>query len=188
MDADADTDADAGCRGCGSAPPSRRDFLKTTAAAWVAITLPAFGDREVLAATSELPRRRIGNLSELAVGDAVPFAYPDDGEPNCVLVRLGEPAGGGIGPAESIVAFHATCTHMGVSLDGVFQPKLGVAGPCQAHWTTFDLSRHGTVVSGHATAPLPQVLLELGDPAAGEAAEGIYAVGVRSLFFGHVSA
>lgn len=46
------------------------------------------------------------------------------------------------------------------------------------HWTTFDLTRHGMVVSGHATQGLPQVVLELDG-------DDIVAFGVLGLIFGY---
>jgi len=50
-------------------------------------------------------------------------------------------------------------------------------GPCPLHLTTFDLTRHGMVISGHATDGLPQARLEvLGDD--------IVATGVTGLIYG----
>ena len=94
------------------------------------------------------------------------------------LVKLGQPAGGGVGEEEDIVAFNSFCTHQGGPLAGKFQVDPGVAGPCPLHWTTFDLTRHGTVVSGHATLGLPQITLEIDG-------DDIYATGVIGLIFGY---
>ena len=50
-------------------------------------------------------------------------------------------------------------------------------GPCPSHLSTYDLTRHGMVVAGHATEGLPQVLLET-------RGDDIYAVGVMGLIYG----
>jgi arsenite oxidase small subunit len=51
-------------------------------------------------------------------------------------------------------------------------------GPCPLHLTTFDLTRHGMVASGHATQSLPQVMLEV-------RGEDVWAVGMMGLVFGY---
>lgn len=53
-------------------------------------------------------------------------------------------------------------------------------GPCPIHLTTFDLTRHGMVVSGHATESLPQIVLET-------EGDDIYAVGVMGLLHNYAS-
>ena len=58
-----------------------------------------------------------------------------------------------------------------------FYADPGIAGPSPGHWTTFDLTRYGMVVSGHATQGLPQVVLELDG-------DNVMAVGVFGLIFG----
>lgn len=73
---------------------------------------------------------------------------------------MSRPAGG-IGPLADVVAFSTRCTHLGGKLRGALQAQVQVLGPCPRHLTTFDLTRHGVVISGHATASLPQVVLEL---------------------------
>ena len=50
-------------------------------------------------------------------------------------------------------------------------------GACPLHLSTYDLTRHGILISGQAYQSLPQVLLEL-------AGDDIYAVGVFGLIFG----
>ncbi|MBT4513556.1 MAG: hypothetical protein HOC77_00505, partial [Chloroflexi bacterium] len=50
-------------------------------------------------------------------------------------------------------------------------------GPCGWHLSTYDLTRHGIIVSGHATQGLPQITLEL-------EGDDIYATGVQALIFG----
>lgn len=127
---------------------------------------------------SRYPARRLAALVELDDKKPIEFVYPNGDVAN-FLVKLGEPAGGGIGPHGDIVAFNATCTHMGGPVGAeTYKPMHNVLGPCPLHLTTFDLTRHGMVVSGHATESLPQIMLEVrgGD---------VFAVGVMGLIFGY---
>jgi len=125
------------------------------------------------------PRKEIARLVDIEQDKPLLFRYPNDDETLCssFLVKLGESAGSGIGPAKDIVAFNSFCPHMGGPLAGVYNKEYKVAGPCPLHLSTFDLTRHGMLVSGHATEGLPQVLLEL---------EGgvIYGVGMQGLVYG----
>lgn len=163
---------------------ARREFLKVTGAAMVALTLPSAlrvpGRPFVyVAQRAEYERRLVGSLSRLKPGDIVIFSYPwDDAASASFLVMLNEEAGGGIGPDSNVVAFNSFCTHQGGPLAGTVRGEIGTVGPCPLHLTTFDLSRHGMVVSGHATLGLPQVVLE---------AEGddIYATGMQGLIYGY---
>ena len=109
----------------------------------------------------------------------VEFRYPwDHANGASVLLKLGREAGGGIGPDKDVVAFNGLCPHMGWDIPAKkFFADPGIAGPCPGHWTTFDLTRYGMVVSGHATQGLPQVVLELDG-------DDIMAVGVLGLIFG----
>lgn len=134
--------------------------------------------RLVTAEVARYEGRKIGSLSDLRTGVPVRFRYPWD-HPNCesYLIKLGVEAGGGIGPDRDVVAFNTLCPHMGFSLLDTYKPQHQVLGPCGWHLSTYDLTRHGMIVAGHATSGLPQVLLEAhGDD--------IYAVGVMSLIFG----
>jgi arsenite oxidase small subunit len=158
---------------------SRRSFLLAggTVVAVNTIGLPAEAVAQGLRAVrAAYPRQKVATLSDLKLGQPLAFAYPYSGVRN-IVVKLGAPAGGGIGPDKDIVAFNQQCTHMGGPLDGTYKPKHQVLGPCPLHLTTFDLTRHGMVVSGHATESLPQILLEIhGDD--------IVAVGVQGLVYG----
>lgn len=162
----------------------RREFLKLSGAAMVTLTLPSAmripGQPFIyVAQRASYERRRIASLREIEPGVPVTFNYPwDDPASSSFLVMLNEEAGGGIGPDRNIVAFNSFCTHQGGPLAGTVRGEVGTVGPCPLHLTTFDLSRHGMVVSGHATMGLPQVLLE---------AEGddIYATGMQGLIYGY---
>lgn len=158
---------------------SRRQFLFMGAVAVSLVALERVIPGQILyAETAEFDRQRIGFLSDLEVGVPVAFNYPYE-HPNALnnLIKLGAPAGGGIGPDNDIVAFNTICPHMGFPLSGTYKPEHQVMGPCGWHLSTYDLTRHGIIISGHATQGLPQITLELdGDE--------IYATGVQALLFG----
>lgn len=162
---------------------TRRQFLKgagATAATVVLSSLPGVLHAKEKAALRVVgyPKRRIGRMSDLRQDAPVEFSYPHE-HPNCqcLLVKLGQEAAGGIGPQRDVVAFSALCTHMGTPMPKLYKPQYKALGPCSAHLSVFDLRRHGMVVSGHGTENLPQVMLELeGDE--------IYATGVAGLIFG----
>lgn len=184
-------------RNCPPAPPDetentksgcmgRRDFLLLGGAAATTVvlaSLPGFaGTKQAVALrVAAYPRQRLGRLSRLLVHEPLEFHYPYD-HPHCTsfLVKLGAPAGGGVGPEQDVVAFNALCTHQGGLLSGMYDATYRVAGPCPMHLSTFDLTRHGLVVAGHATQGLPQVVLETdGDI--------LYATGVMGLVYGFSS-
>lgn len=172
---------DSSCRGTGFV--SRRQFLIFGGTGLAVVgTMAASGTALGQAAQlmmSQYPEKKIGNFGNLKVKVPVAFKYPNDSVEN-VLVMLGERAGGGIGPAQDIVGFNTVCPHMGgyIGPEG-YKADYNVLGPCPLHLTTFDLTKHGMVVSGHATESLPQIVLE-------QRAEGdIYAIGVMGLFYGY---
>lgn len=138
------------------------------------------GGAEAQLVMSTYPERKLMSLAALKPREPVEFDYPTPDVTNLV-VKLEERAGGGIGPDEDIVAFNLVCTHMGGWLGTEsYKPEHSILGPCPLHLTTFDLTRHGMVVSGHATESLPQIALEL-------RGEDIYAVGVMGLLYGYSS-
>ena len=162
--------------------PSRRTFLIGSGATVVGTlllpALPGMNGKALAAQVARYPRLRIGSLSQLKNGKPMRFKYPDKGlSASSLLIKLGEPAGGGIGPERDVVAFNALCTHMGAPMSRNYNAEHQVLGPCPFHQSTFDLTRHGIVVSGHGTESLPQVLLETqGDE--------IHAVGLIGLIYG----
>lgn len=161
---------------------SRRAFLlRSGAVAGGTILLsgiPGLEGQSLAAEMARYPRKLIGKLSALKTGKPVRFKYPDEGRnANSVLIRLGEPAGGGIGPQRDVVAFNSLCTHMGGDTGNVYRAEHSVLGPCPFHQSTFDLTRHGMIISGHATESLPQVLLTL-------EGDDIYATGMIGLIYG----
>jgi len=167
-------------------PPScvdRRQFLLASAGTVSLLALSSiFGSTAAFAGRARLaryPRRKIARLSELQTDQPLDFLYPND-DPTyaqCFVVKLGERAGGGVGPDGDIVAFSGLCPHMGGLLTRAYKPEHKVAGPCPSHLTTFDLTRHGMVIAGHAVQSLPQIVLETkGDT--------LFASGVTGLIFG----
>lgn len=161
---------------------SRRKFLFGTGAIVAGTVLlpalPGMGEEAVAAQYARYPRQLIGKLSRLKTHKPVAFKYPDNSaSATSYLVKVGSAAGGGVGVDNDVVAFNALCTHMGGTLLGSYKPEEQVLGPCPFHQSTFDLTRHGIIVSGHATESLPQVLLEL-------EGDNIYAVGLIGLIYG----
>lgn len=164
---------------------NRREFLMytgTTAAAVSTISLNLFpGEAQAKARLVGYPRQFVGKLSQLKENTPLDFNYPDKNQNSqCFVVKMdGAKAGGGIGPQRDVVAFSYLCTHQGGFLNGKYQAvgEHRVLGQCPLHLSTYDLTRHGIIVSGQAYQSIPQVLLELDG-------DDIYAVGVMGLLFG----
>jgi len=161
---------------------SRRKFLigSGVATATVMVTMNAGTPfaKDVPGVVAKYPRKLIGKLSALKVDQPLDFNYPDDGaHSESMIVKLGQRAGGGIGPKRDVVAFNYLCTHQGGSLEGTYKGDTKSLGACPLHLSTYDLTRHGILISGQAYQSLPQVLLELDG-------DNIYAVGVFGLIFG----
>ena len=160
---------------------SRRDFLLTSGAATTTIMISlnmGSAEAKVPAMVATYPRKKIAKLSELKTDQPVEFVYPDEGKfSQSMLVKLGAKAGGGIGPQSDVVSFNYFCTHQGGDLTGSYKADTKSLGACPLHLSTYDLTRHGILISGQAYQSLPQVLLELDG-------DDIYAVGVFGLIFG----
>jgi len=161
---------------------SRRSFLigsgVTTATIMVTLNAGTPLAKEVPARIATYPRKLIGKLSDLKQDEPLDFSYPDEGEySESMIVKLGVRAGGGIGPDQDVVAFNYACTHQGNSLAGSYKSETKSLGACALHLSTYDLTRHGILISGQAYQSLPQVLIELeGDK--------IFATGIFGLIFG----
>ena len=161
---------------------SRRNFLIGTGAttATVMVTLnPGTADaRQVPAQIATYPRKLIGKVSQLKTDEPLDFNYPDDGDhTDSMVVKLGVKAGGGVGADQDIVAYNYACTHQGNSLSGSYKADTKSLGACALHLSTYDLTRHGILISGQAYQSLPQVLLEVDG-------DDIYATGIFGLIFG----
>ena len=161
---------------------TRRQFLLASGITTATILLtgiPGFGTKEAEAVLSKYPRQKIGKLSALKKDTPITFNYPTKDIAN-MLVKLGVPAGGGIGPNKDVVAFNPVCTHMGGPLGSAYKAEHKILGQCPFHQSTFDLTKHGMIISGHATESLPQVQLEL-------VGDDIYATAVIGLVYGRNS-
>lgn len=124
------------------------------------------------------PKMPVTKLSQLAEGKPLDFTYPlDHFNDSSFIVKLGEPAIGGVGPQKDVVAFNYMCTHMGCPLVGMYQHEYRMLGPCPCHFTRFDLTKNGMVIIGQATQNLPQILLEV-------EGDDVYATGVMRLVYG----
>lgn len=128
--------------------------------------------------SSSYVRKVIGKVSDLESGKAISFNYPNDDIENLMML-LDEEAGGGVGEGRNIVAFNTICPHMGGYMgETEFKSQHSVLGPCPLHLSTFDLTKHGMIVSGHSAASLPQIVLEVDG-------DDIVATGVMGLFYGY---
>jgi len=164
-----------------SVPPrsemDRRTFLKLTAAAGGAVTLGALLASlkagtfvPSTSVTVTWPIIKITNISQLTNLKPLVFYYPLTNTPN-YLVKLGVAAAGGIGPEKDIVAFSATCQHLGceygfLSPGGspVCNPSYKAAIPmgyCCCHGSQYDFTESAKVIGGPAPRPVPMVQLQL---------------------------
>jgi Rieske Fe-S protein len=107
--------------------------------------------------TGQWPMQRIAAADAIAVGTAVGFTYPTEGDP-CVLVRVTE---------SEYVAFGQKCTHLSCAV--VPRPDEG-SFYCPCHEGRFDL-RTGVPTAGPPQRPLTRVMLDIRGP-------DIYAVGL----------
>jgi arsenite oxidase small subunit len=162
---------------------SRRQFLAAgggvTATVLLSSVFPgtAFGERKVR--FTKYPAKKIATFGQLKTNKPVSFSYPyNDLHSSSFIVKLGTAAGGGVGRNRDIVAFNYLCTHMGGPMMGTYKAEHRVLGPCPFHLTTFDVTRHGMVVAGQATSPLPQIVLEV-------RGRDIYATGIVGLIYGY---
>lgn len=161
-----------------SACVSRRELLILGGSAVAVVAMIGDQSTQAQVVGSRYPERFIAKLKDVIADKPIEFAYPSKDITN-VLVKLGVVAGGGIGAGKDIVAFNNVCTHMGGPVGAEsYKAQHKVLGPCPLHLTTFDLTRHGMVVSGHATAALPQVMLEV-------RGDDIIAVGMMGLVYGY---
>lgn len=163
---------------------TRRGFLLTGGAATITTVMltsvPGMAWAKGLTArVAKYPKKRVASLSALNEGAPIEFKYPSEHPlySASFIVKLGREAGGGVGADKDIIAFNALCPHMGGLLTGQYRHEHAAAGPCPFHLTTFDLTKHGMVIAGHATESLPQVVLEV-------EGDDIYATGIQGLIYG----
>lgn len=185
---DKEAEKDESAQAHGKCMLNRRKFLMysggtAAAASTVSITLFAgTAQAETRKANVQgYPRKLIAKLSELKDHEPVNFNYPDEGKNSqAMIVKMGKvQAGGGVGEQRDVVAFSYMCTHQGGPMQTTYK-HVGdqrVMGQCPLHLSTYDLRRHGIIVSGQAYQSLPQVLLEV-------EGDNVYAVGIMGLLFG----
>ena len=145
---------------------ARRDFTK-----FMVLTSFAFTVGQFWIAVQNWMRRharkpeikRIGSLTELAIGHSIVFHYPSEND-NCILIRTGP----GDARGESLFAYSQKCTHLSCAV----VPKIdeGVI-LCPCHDGLFDL-KTGRNIAGPPRRPLPRILLEI-------RGNDVYAMGVE---------
>lgn len=162
---------------------NRRLFLSRggaalAAGATVAVTgVPQSAKAKPASARVDYPSNRLANVKDLKVNEAFDVAYPDADAPG-VLLKLGTPVEGGIGPDNDIVGFTAICPHKGFPLN--YKPGEKILS-CPGHYSRFDCEKGGHQIWGHATQNLPQYTLRI------DAKGDIYAEGVDELLYGRLS-
>jgi arsenite oxidase small subunit len=154
----------------------RRQFLRGGAisaagAAAATFIAPAPAQAQSLARV-DYPSNRLANLSDLKVNEPLDIAYPD------VLLKLGNPVQGGVGPDGDVVAFSILCPHKGWQMSYNAGDK---TLNCPGHFSRFDCEAGGQQTWGHATQNLPQFTLRV------EANGDIFAEGVDELIYGRLS-
>jgi arsenite oxidase small subunit len=158
----------------------RRQFLRggaTAAAAVAASAVTPNAEAAPSLARVSYPSKKLGNVRELKVDEPVQISYPDVGSPG-VLLKLGHPVEGGVGPGRDIVAFSTLCPHKGFPLNYVAADK---TLNCPGHYSRFDCEKGGQEIWGHATQNLPQFKLRV------EHNGDIHAVAVDELIYGRLS-
>lgn len=159
----------------------RRQFLKGGAMATAgAAALAVSGGTRAEAspgARVKYPATRLANISDLRENEPFDVAYPDEDAPG-VLLKLGKPVEGGVGPDGDIVGFTTICPHKGYPLS--YNPA-DRSFNCPGHYSRFDPEAGGQQIWGQATQNLPQYQLRVDDKG------DIYAEGVDELLYGRVS-
>ncbi|RMD46970.1 MAG: arsenate reductase (azurin) small subunit [Alphaproteobacteria bacterium] len=160
----------------------RRQFLRGGAVAAVGAAAATVAPAPRANATPapaqvEYPSTRLANVKDLKVNEPLDIEYPDADSPG-VLLKLGQPVEGGVGPDGDIVAFSTLCPHKGYQLS--YNPGDKTLN-CPGHFSRFDAEAGGQQIWGHATENLPQFILRVDDKG------DIYAEGCTDLIFGRPS-
>ncbi len=146
---------------------NRRQFIKTMVAASTVlacgqVVLATAGQRELRTVVLSDARMLIDvQLSDLKIGEAAIFHYPDKHSP-CIIVRLSE---------NETCAYSQKCTHLACPVvPNVAEGRLD----CPCHHGAFDI-RSGEVLYGPPKTALPRVDLEI------SASGMIYVVGMKQV-------
>jgi len=122
-------------------------FLTLVSAAFTAGQFWIAGQNWLRRRTGAPEVRRIASLDDVAVGQAITFAYPSEQDP-CVLVRTGDRA---------LVAYSQKCTHLSCAVIPI--PAENVIR-CPCHEGLFDLPT-GRPIAGPPSRPLPRIVLDI---------------------------
>lgn len=160
----------------------RRQFLRGgalgVAGAAAATVMPAPAAKAAPApAQVEYPSNRLANIADLKVNEPMDIEYPDADSPG-VLIKLGQPVEGGVGPDGDIVAFSVLCPHLGYVMSYNSEDK---TLNCPGHFSRFDAEAGGQMIWGHATENVPQFILRVDEKG------DIYAEGCTDLIYGRMS-
>ena len=139
---------------------SRREMVKYLALGSLTIAGANFVLAGVphLLASQEMPRVKLGQLSDLAPGKSALFRYPTKDDP-CIAVRKED---------GTLVAYSSVCTHLSCAV--IHDAKENNLF-CPCHNGSFTLN-DGRPYAGPPTRPLPRIKLE-------QEGDEVYAVGVE---------
>jgi arsenite oxidase small subunit len=159
----------------------RRQFLRggalAAAGAAAATVVPAQASAAPGGAQLDYPASRLANVADLKVNEPMDIEYPDADSPG-VLLKLGKPVEGGVGPDGDIVAYSVLCPHKGYLLSYNSDDR---TMNCPGHFSRFDVEAGGQQVWGHATQNMPQFTLMV------DGKGDIHATGASDLIFGRAS-
>lgn len=142
----------------------RRGFMKTLAGAagvFAVSSLPwgAVAAKELMGlGEKEYPRKKITDVSKLAVGDSLEFKFPGEHD-DAIIIRLNE---------KKYVAYQNACTHLRCPVFWVKEENQMV---CPCHHGFFDVET-GAPTAGPPRRPLPEIQVKVENGA-------IYAVRVK---------
>jgi arsenite oxidase small subunit len=157
---------------------SRRKFLRISCTTLSGSLVAGIAPGVTAAAAQALqgdayPTMDVAALDAIKEDVPIAFNYPDATSP-AVLLRLRQPAAGGIGPNNTIVAYSILCTHKGCPVAYRPERKLLI---CPCHWSSFDPSKSGQMVIGQGSQALPQIALRVNG-------KTVQATGITGLIYG----
>ena len=156
-------------------PVSRREFMRITlSGSLVAGMTPGLSGAAIQTVAGDAyPVVDVAPLGAIKEAAPVAFTYPDKNSP-AVLLRLRQPAPGGVGPNGTLVAYSGLCTHKGCPV--AWRPERNLL-ICPCHWSSFDPAKAGQMVIGQGSEALPQIALRV-------SGSMVQAVGVTGLIYG----
>jgi len=145
---------------------TRRDFTKLlglTSLAFAAGQLWILLQSWLRSNRGQPPTKAIARLSQVPVGSALAFSYPNEDD-GCLLLRLPDDATG----TPRLLAYNRKCTHLSCAvIPDIERQRLD----CPCHKGTFDLES-GRPLAGPPRRPLARIQLEVRD-------NTVYATGVE---------